>query len=502
MICDGRRLNKSQYQQLHAILGDAFTYDTSDNKTFGIPDLRDRFVKHPGIDIDLGEKKGIDEVVLTIDQMPEHNHDVTLEVDNTTGGDEIVTKPNGAYLNNNAAVFSTGPSTDTFLGGISQQNVGNSKPVSIKNAYAKMVYAIRYKDHDPGRGFLGEIKIWPNSKTGGGFDNIPKGWRLCNGDTYSIAENPALATIIGFKYGTGSGGKPKLPDFRDKFATGAQEVIKVAETGGNISIRLDVNNLPTHKHNVKLAVNNDTDSAEVQIPMNAFINKNAGVFSQAITSQALLGGIVQKDMGGHKELDIANPCLGLNYLICVEGIYDPTSEFCYTGEIKLYAGSQRNNLDNSGLKLCHGQQLPVNQNQSLYALISNLYGGNAPVSFKFPDLRNKIPLCVSSLSEVGKSAGANKIKLSPENLPKHNHDVKLAANHTGSGTKIAIPGGILNKDAGPYSTKETENTYLAGIKEHDFTREAEYVDIRNPFLTINYLICIDGTFPPRETDNN
>jgi microcystin-dependent protein len=502
IICDGKRLNKSQHQQLYTVLGDVFTYDRSDPSTFAIPDLRNRFIKHPGTDLHLGEQKGEDEVVLTLGQMPEHNHDVALEVDNTNGGDEGVPKPNQAYLNNNAHNFSIDASADTYLGGISQQNVGNSEPVPIKNEYVKMVFAIRYKNPDPVGGFLGEIRIWPNSKTGEGFGSIPSGWKLCNGDTYSIGANPALGTIIGFKYGTDTDGNPKLPDFRNKFASGARVLSNVAETGGNTSVKLVLNNLPTHKHNLKLAVNNDTESVETPLPTNAFINKNAGAFSQEITSQAALGGIDQKNAGGKEELDITNSCLGLNYIISVEGNYKPNSELTYTGEIILYAGSQSAHLANSGFTTCDGLQLDISQYQSLYALIQNFYGGDGPRYYKLPDLRHKSPICVSSLNEVGISAGANKIKLSPENLPAHNHDVKLAANHTGSGRRVEIPDGILNNDAGPYSIKETENTYLAGIKEHDFTRDAEAIDIRNPFLTINYLICVKGTFPSRGPNNN
>ena len=498
VLCDGRRLKKSEYATLYRILGDIFTQHTSDESTFGIPDLRHRFVKHPETDIRLGEQKGVDKLTLTSAQMPEHNHDVSLEVDNTTGGDEVSPSPNATYLNNNAAVFSTDLSENAFLGGVSQQNVGNSKPIPIKNEHVKMVYAIRYKNDDPQDGFLGEIKIWPSSKTVG-VGAIPKGWKLCNGDTYSISNNSALGSIIGFKYGESSDGKPKLPDFRNKFATGAQEINKVAETGGNTSIRLGLNSLPTHKHDVKLAVNNDVESDEVQVPTNAFINKNAGTFSQAITSQASLGGVSQENRGSNQELDITNSCLGLNYIICVKGIIDVKPENAYIGEIILYAGVNNAYIETSDLTQCHGQLMHISQNQKLFSLLSNLYGGDGTVNFKLPDLRNKLPLCVSAFDEVGKTAGANSIKLTQENLPEHNHDVKLAVNPVDSGTKVAIPNGILNKNAGRYSTKETENTYLAGIIEHDFTREAEAVNLRNPFLSINYLICLKGNYPSKKS---
>lgn len=500
MICDGSRLSKSQYQRLYLILGNTYTYDTSDEHTFAIPDLRDRFVKHAGTDIRLGERKGANELVLTVDQMPAHNHQVELKVDNSNGGDEVVSAPNDAYLNNNASVFSTEASADTYLGGLSQENVGSSLPIPITNEYIKMVFAIRYQNDEPHDGFIGQIKIWPNAITDNNLAGIPTGWRLCNGDSYSIASNSALGSVIGSKFGTASDGNPKLPDFRNRFAAGANSESEIAKTGGNTSIRLDLNNLPTHDHNVKLAVNNNASSEQSQIPNNAFINNNAGPFSQEVTAEASLGGVAQNDVGGSEPLDITNSCLGLNYIICVEGIFKPNTINTYLGEIVISAGFNAQLLDGSGLAPCRGQLLIINSHQSLFSLVGYMYGGREGVSFKLPDLRNKIPLCAGSFAEVGESDGLNKVQLKPENLPEHNHNVRIAANHTASGTRVEIPNGILNKDAGPFSTKNSENSYLAGIEEMSFSREAEAVDIRNPFLTINYLIAIQGDRPIKQSE--
>ena len=40
-----------------------------------------------------------------------------------------------------------------------------------------------------------------------------------------------------------------------------------------------------------------------------------------------------------------------------------------------------------GFAFCEGQELPVSQNQSLYALIGNYYGGDGRTTFKLPDTR-------------------------------------------------------------------------------------------------------------------
>lgn len=40
-----------------------------------------------------------------------------------------------------------------------------------------------------------------------------------------------------------------------------------------------------------------------------------------------------------------------------------------------------------GFAFCEGQELPISQNQSLYALIGNYYGGDGRRTFKLPDTR-------------------------------------------------------------------------------------------------------------------
>ncbi|AWV98728.1 phage tail protein [Arcticibacterium luteifluviistationis] len=499
VLCDGRRLKKTSNHQLHLIVGDKYTYDNSDDTTFAIPDLRNRFVLQPETSNGLGVKKGADEIVLSMEQMPEHNHNVSLEVDNISGSSEPVISPKDAFLNNQAGVFSTEPSTDTFLAGISQNNVGNSQPIQIKNAHVKMVYAMCIQN-DPNEGTIGEIKIWPNAKTDGSLGAIPNGWRLCNGDLLASSQNSALYSIIGYHYGGSiARNEFKLPDFRNRFATGITRSEKVGATGGKTNIRLDKNNLPPHNHSVKLGVNNNTDSTpHTQLPNNAFINSNAGTFSEEISSLATLGGISQEDKGSYEDIDVTNPSLGLNYIICTQGIFPSAGSNGggegVLGEIILFAGFRARF---SNYILCSGQKISISSNQALFSLLGTSYGGNGSSNFDLPDLRNKIPLCVSKLVEVGKSGGANTIKLTSENLPAHNHNVQLAANHGADGRRVNISDSILNKDAGMFSTKETENTYLAGIKEHEFV--GQEIDIRNPFLGINYLICINGTFPIRPT---
>lgn len=499
VLCDGRRFKKrnefNHATDLYEVVGDAYTYDNSDPTTFAIPDLRNRFVLGAEKETDLGVKKGKDEIVLSLNQMPEHNHETRIEVDNTNGGEEPRNLPNNSYLNNKAGVFSTDPSENTYLGGISQKNVGKSSPINIKNAHVKMVYVMCIKN-DPREGFIGEIKIWTNTKKNINLKgHIPLGWRLCDGDVLREgSENDVLFAVIGYRFGGNIARRQfNLPDFRNRFAAGVKDDENVGKIGGKTVIRLDKNQLPHHTHDVKLAVNNDSDSTpHVQIPNNAFINSNAGVFSEEISSLSNLGGIQEENKGANEEVDITNSSLGLNFIICTHGVH-PSKIGSTLGEIILFAGNNLN--DTSSFSTCSGQSFPINTNQSLFSLLGTFYGGDGRIKFNLPNLNDKIPLCISHLDDVGRNEGANTIKLTPDNLPEHNHNVQLATNHTASGTKVNISNGILNKDAGMFSTKASESTYLAGVKEGGFI--GDDIDIRNPFLNIHYLICTEGNYPSK-----
>ena len=59
------------------------------------------------------------------------------------------------------------------------------------------------------------------------------------------------------------------------------------------------------------------------------------------------------------------------------------------GDIVLFPYS---NFIPMGWMSCEGQVLQVAQNQALFSLIGNKFGGNGTTTFALPDLRNAIPL--------------------------------------------------------------------------------------------------------------
>ncbi len=69
----------------------------------------------------------------------------------------------------------------------------------------------------------------------------------------------------------------------------------------------------------------------------------------------------------------------------------------YIGEIRLFSG----NFAPKGWAICDGRFLPIEQNQALFAVIGNSYGGDGKTEFALPDLRNRTPEGVSSSTKLG-----------------------------------------------------------------------------------------------------
>ena len=95
-LCDGSRLEKQKNSGLYRVIGDSFTYDTSDPSTFALPDLRDRMIIQPDAQSKLGLQTGNNEIVLSMNQMPKHNHETKLKVDHSDGGEDRRIRPNNA----------------------------------------------------------------------------------------------------------------------------------------------------------------------------------------------------------------------------------------------------------------------------------------------------------------------------------------------------------------------------------------------------------------------
>ncbi|NMP33560.1 phage tail protein [Thalassotalea sp. M1531] len=114
-LCDGQLLSIASNSALFSILGTMYGGDG--RSTFGLPDLRSRVPMHagngPGLTPkSLGQKSGTENVTMTTNQMPPHNHGVTAVAQaNSTGGNANTAV--GNVWSNDAGYYSATYSSDT-----------------------------------------------------------------------------------------------------------------------------------------------------------------------------------------------------------------------------------------------------------------------------------------------------------------------------------------------------------------------------------------------------
>src|SRR5688500_7981100 len=72
MFCEGQLLPISENETLFTIIGT--TYGGDGESTFALPDLRGRIPIHQGNGFILAETGGVEEITLTVNQIPAHSH--------------------------------------------------------------------------------------------------------------------------------------------------------------------------------------------------------------------------------------------------------------------------------------------------------------------------------------------------------------------------------------------------------------------------------------------
>ena len=97
MFCEGQLLPISENETLFQLIGT--TYGGDGESTFALPDLRGRIPIHQGNGFILAETGGVEEVTLTVPQIPAHSHPFLA----STGGGNLNT-PSGNLVAESAAV--------------------------------------------------------------------------------------------------------------------------------------------------------------------------------------------------------------------------------------------------------------------------------------------------------------------------------------------------------------------------------------------------------------
>jgi microcystin-dependent protein len=180
-------------------------------------------------------------------------------------------------------------------------------------------------------GTIGEIRMFAGTFA-------PRSWAFCQGQLLSISQNTALFSILGTTYGGNGQTTFALPDFRSRSAVGTGtgpglSNIVLGQVSGTENVTILTSQMPAHTHTAVATVTGTVtpkcfaDEGLGDDPTNAFAaissasntqtpDANMGSSPIAATASVTIG-----IAGSSQPLPIRNPYLGMNYIICLEGIF-------------------------------------------------------------------------------------------------------------------------------------------------------------------------------------
>ncbi|MCX7922336.1 MAG: tail fiber protein [Clostridia bacterium] len=219
------------------------------------------------------------------------------------------------------------------------------------------------------------------------------------------------------------------------------------------------------------------------------------------------------------------------------------------------------NFAPSGWMFCQGQTLPIAQYQALFSLISTAYGGDGRTNFQLPDLRGRVPVGAGRLSGTGteyiwsKSGGMESTTLKSTQIAPHSHPAgSLVVNSTftatpsvslGVSVDVSVP---ATNDSNLPATNTPANNCVLGVGVdnqagavpeiyrvgspntslmkstatgtatgnitvngklenvpvtgntgvNQVPNPQEAVPILQPYVVVNYIICVNGLYPTRD----
>jgi len=184
---------------------------------------------------------------------------------------------------------------------------------------------------------------------------------------------------------------------------------------------------------------------------------------------------------------------------------------------------------------CQGQTMPINGYQAVFALIGTTYGGNGTTNFNLPDLRSRVPVGAgmspgNTNRVLGQVGGAENVTLTLAQMPAHNHTATFTPTGGGSASTLAV--NAYDTDA--TSPSPGSNLFPAKAGIDDGTGSVTPVNIygpaqgtvtnlltgsggstgggtvtvnpngssqahpnMQPFQVLNFIMCLEGLFPPR-----
>ena len=167
----------------------------------------------------------------------------------------------------------------------------------------------------------------------------------------------------------------------------------------------------------------------------------------------------------------------------------------FIGQIIMFGG----NFAPRGWAFCEGQLLAIASHTALFSILGTTYGGDGRTTFALPDLKGRMAVSQGngpglSPFSLGEKTGNEFSTLLTQNLPQTNVTIGASTEDTNS---VSEPGpsvvsSLPLDDTFIYNTNPN-TTMRAGTIQGQNTQFSN----QSPYLTVSYIIALQGTFPSR-----
>lgn len=157
---------------------------------------------------------------------------------------------------------------------------------------------------------------------------------------------------------------------------------------------------------------------------------------------------------------------------------------------------------------CDGQLMSIAQNTALFSLLGTTFGGDGRLNFRLPDLRGRAPVGLSQRDfYLGQAGGEETHILNGNELPAHTHALNATTDPASSGNPVGNLAATSDPAVGDVYGSPTQLVAMAasaiqltgGDPSRTSPTDTTALPHENmqPFLTLNFIICLAGVFPRR-----
>jgi microcystin-dependent protein len=167
----------------------------------------------------------------------------------------------------------------------------------------------------------------------------------------------------------------------------------------------------------------------------------------------------------------------------------------FIAEIKIFAG----NFAPRGFAFCNGALLPIAQNTALFSLIGTTYGGDGRTTTALPNLSGRAPMHPGSgpgltSRTLGQKGGTETETLNSGQMANHSHSLR---SHPFPGNASGPAGNTFARTVGAVPYTPSSNLVDMATQMLASTGGGQAHNNLQPFLTMNFIIALTGTFPSR-----